>query len=346
MKIKDLPIIKIIKLFILVIIINKIIWEIPVYINDVKSGLIGVDLHDNIFYEIGYFVVWILIGFFNFVKKTVIDDPLGILWYCLIFLFCRYVVIYNSERIYQKERVDISDKETETYYRDIIKNYSPAVLSYINDFKLGKNDVVATLMSLELKGKIKIDKYLHFLDNDTSDLSLNEKYVLERIDDASEVVDISMSHFKSTVIEDCLNSNLICDIKFVVKIVLMILFYLASLSLCNILINFIDNGSGKTVEFIINIIKIYTFFSPLFFVIFVYFYFSLIFYSPYKRTNDGIIINKKVNGLKKFIKDFSSLDEKEYKQINLWKEYLIYSVIIDNNDKVVNQMKKFINYLV
>lgn len=136
MKIKDLPIIKIIKFFILVIIISIIIWEIPFYIDDVKSGLIGVDLHDNIFYEIGYFAVWVLIMLFNFFKKLVIEDPLGMLWYCLIFLFCRYVIIYNSERIYQKESVDVSDKETETYYRDIIKNYSPANLSYINDFKL------------------------------------------------------------------------------------------------------------------------------------------------------------------------------------------------------------------
>ena len=136
MKIKDLPIIKIIKFFILVIIISIIIWEIPFYIDDVKSGLIGVDLHDNIFYEIGYFVVRILIMLFNFFKKLVIEDPLGMLWYCLIFLFCRYVNIYNGERIYQKESVDVSDKGTEMYYRDIIKNHSPAVLSYINDFKL------------------------------------------------------------------------------------------------------------------------------------------------------------------------------------------------------------------
>ena len=344
MKLRELPFVKIIKFFMLVIVISVIMAKIPSYIGEIKNGTIGIDLHNNIYYEIGYFVVWILIKFFNFVKKLVLDDPISIIFDCLILLFCRMVIVYNSEKIYQKEKIDISDKENETYYRDIIRNYSPAVLSYINNFKLEKNDVVATLMSLELKGKIKIDKYLYLLDNDTSDLSLNEKYVLEKIDDADETVVISMIYFKSKVIEDCLNSNLICHINFVVKILLMVLFYLASLYLCNTMVTSI-NSSGKIVDFIISIIKSYITFSPYLFVISVYFYFSLNFHNPYKRTNEGIIVNKKVNGIKKFLNDFSSLDEKEYKQIELWKEYLIYSVIIGKNDKIVNQVKKFIKYL-
>ena len=48
------------------------------------------------------------------------------------------------------------------------------------------------------------------------------------------------------------------------------------------------------------------------------------------------------NGLKRFIDDFSNLDEREYKHIELWEDFLIYSVIIGDNKKIVDQISKLI----
>ena len=53
-------------------------------------------------------------------------------------------------------------------------------------------------------------------------------------------------------------------------------------------------------------------------------------------------INKKLEGLKNFLKDFSKLDERTSEEIKLWDEYLIYSVMFNQNENIVNEYKNLI----
>lgn len=61
----------------------------------------------------------------------------------------------------------------------------------------------------------------------------------------------------------------------------------------------------------------------------------------YKRTNKGIKLNQKIEGLKKYLKDYSFLSERESKELELWDEYLIYSVMFGQNKKIIEEYEKY-----
>ena len=60
--------------------------------------------------------------------------------------------------------------------------------------------------------------------------------------------------------------------------------------------------------------------------------------NSYIRTTKGEAINEKLEGLKNYLKDFSLINEKSEKSLILWEDYLIYSVIFNQNTKVVKNM--------
>ena len=62
----------------------------------------------------------------------------------------------------------------------------------------------------------------------------------------------------------------------------------------------------------------------------------------YFRTKKGEEVNKKLEGLKNFLKDFSILSEREKHEIALWDEYLIYSVLFNHNNAITDKYKKLI----
>ena len=62
---------------------------------------------------------------------------------------------------------------------------------------------------------------------------------------------------------------------------------------------------------------------------------------PYFRTENGNELNRKIEGLKKFLKDYTLLDERGKEQLVVWKEYLVYSVLFNDNKIILNQYKKY-----
>ena len=62
----------------------------------------------------------------------------------------------------------------------------------------------------------------------------------------------------------------------------------------------------------------------------------------YKRTQRGEELNKKLEGLKHYLEDYSLLSEREAKEIELWEDYLIYSVMFGQNKKVIEEYEKYI----
>lgn len=52
----------------------------------------------------------------------------------------------------------------------------------------------------------------------------------------------------------------------------------------------------------------------------------------------GETINENLEGLKNYLRDFSSINEKDEKSLILWEDYLIYSVIFNQNTKIARNM--------
>ena len=82
--------------------------------------------------------------------------------------------------------------------------------------------------------------------------------------------------------------------------------------------------------------------NPIFYIIlYIIKYYS---YKPkIRRTNKGEEINIKLEGLKNYIQEYSKLEEKNTKDMLLWEEYLIYSVIFNINDNVIKEMDGLFN---
>lgn len=68
--------------------------------------------------------------------------------------------------------------------------------------------------------------------------------------------------------------------------------------------------------------------------------------NSYIRTNKGEVINERLEGLKNYLKDFSLMHERDENSLTLWENYLIYSVIFNQNTKIIKSIcDKYIKIL-
>ena len=215
------------------------------------------------------------------------------------------------------------------YYRDIIKNYSPAILSYIDDFQISNKDIIATILDLQLKNYIHIDEQdgkITILNNEFNYLDKSEEYILIHI---NNLKDINYPTWRMLIKEEAVNKNLISNDKkkkkhlfaWIATIILLALDFLVFIITKNIL----------------NVFFLMLFIFPLYGVT-IHFYFMFINSQHYTRTPLGKEINLKLEGLKNFLKDFSILNEREQKELSLWKEYLVYSVLFNQNRDIINEL--------
>lgn len=323
----------------------------------------------------GIILINVIIGFYNSINTGGINfhaensdisgiaDYLSIAFYILfLFLFLvitsllkvfyltiLYIGIKIAYKKYYKEKLDVIDFKNDSYYRDTISKYSPAVLSYIDDFKLDEKDIVATLMSLELKKKIKIGDTIEVLDKNSKDLAENERFILEQII-SNNLKNVDLLAFENCVINDCINDKLLerkTDIKkkIIKKISICVLAYiLVSIAFYYLptVFNEIQSDSWILLLFIIVILIMFfiLIIFPLTTIIFIKSYYFMNKLNPYVRSKNAKNINSKLEGLKKYIKDYSLLDQKDYDNITLWENYLIYSVIFGLNTKIVDEIMK------
>lgn len=59
-----------------------------------------------------------------------------------------------------------------------------------------------------------------------------------------------------------------------------------------------------------------------------------------KRTDYGNLMAECVYGMKKFIHDYSNLNEADRRQAVLWEDYLVYAVVLEENEEIVNEIAK------
>ena len=63
----------------------------------------------------------------------------------------------------------------------------------------------------------------------------------------------------------------------------------------------------------------------------------------YERTEKGNEIVEKIAGLKKFIKEFSLLSQREKEEVVLWEDFLTYAVLLEENEKIVKDIFSYKN---
>lgn len=245
------------------------------------------------------------------------------------------------KKFYKDKLSKIDLKKYENYYRDIIQKYSPGVLDYIDDFEIGRNTLTAILMGLKLKGVI--NEELKIIKSDFTELDENEKYVCSHIKDLKN---IEIEELKYGIIEDCKKYKLL-EIKKQPqkhKKVPVVNWLIASSILPFIIIFIVFMIDAN------NIIKTIAIILPFLLAFIIRFRSAYrITYAvanskePYVRTKKGEQVNEKLEGLKKYLEEFSSLENKSEEELILWEDYLIYSVIFNQNEKIIKEYQEKID---
>lgn len=232
------------------------------------------------------------------------------------------------------------------YYRDIIQEYSPLVLSYIDNFKITEEDIWVTLLKLQTKNYIEIDnkKNIRVLKNSFYQLKETEKYIIEnKTNNRKELIKI--------IEEEALTQGLLENIKFdeqenKKKIKKLICMFVLSLIAMIVIVPIYSNiySDMGILYFLINLLIYVVDFGVLYPILripYLILYKCNIKKTPFIRSKKGNEINKKLAGLRNYIKDYSMLDQKNMEALTLWEDYLIYSVMFGQNKKVSIEMKQF-----
>lgn len=273
------------------------------------------------------------------------------------------IVDFIAKKLAQRAHLTKIDFEkTKKEYKDILYNYSIVELSYIDNFEINlKKEIVSTLLNLELKNKIRItDEKIEIINYDDTDLKLTEKDVFHWIEDGKVRIQNS-KRYEEKIQQDALNegieTGLLCKmnegIKKQKKLKYIFSFIIGSIISILLMVKcfhaFTFEYNSEKISLITAYIytgiftvlaPIYTIFISLFIEIFREYDKKMRY--TYERTSRGNSINEKIEGLKKYIKEYSLLDEKEKQALIVWDEYLIYSVEFNQNKKVLEKMSKLI----
>lgn len=267
------------------------------------------------------------------------------------------ILIYLGFRFgvkrFKKDKLSKIDfKKYKAYYRDILKNYSPAELSYIDKFEiLFRNDIAASLLSLELNKNICLANEIQINNASTENMSSNEKYILDSIENGM-ITNLNDTEFTTKVKEDAIRSGLLKKSKiewgkFARVLIFSISFMALMIFICITLFSdFVSNPTNiaNWKLFILMFAILLVLYLPISISIYFYTYIIKMKKNSYIRTKKGEELNENLEGLKNYLKDYSNISEEDEKSLTLWEDYLIYSVIFNQNTKVIkNIWNKYIS---
>lgn len=273
-----------------------------------------------------------------------------------VFVILNLIAITSAKVERKSKQMDETDFEkNKEYYREILEINSPLILGYLDDFEINKNKMIAQILFLKYK------KVIDFKDGKIEKINNEEHKQLDVLD---EVILRMIGNGKLKM-----GSNIglrdrigkIAEKNGLVKAInnkkgrkiFLLLSIIIGIAIANLFIPIMQIGEA---------IKAYN--SPLegIVVILLLFYPIVIFFialclnipfdiymrirgNLYKRTKKGEELNQKLEGLKNYLKDYSMMDEREAKEIELWEDYLVYSVMFGHNKKVIEEYEKYIEII-
>ena len=255
-------------------------------------------------------------------------------------IIANIVLKKNNKEFYNKDSIDKKTDDLQ-YYREVLSSYSPAELNYVYSANTQfPKDAVTTLLSLKLKKIIDLNNENNTITilKDDANISNSEKYVLNKIKD-EKLKNFEPIKYQQIVQEDVENKhltnkgskkNMSAFSMLFIAIIIILLFFIIVFAL-----------PSEGILGFISVILI-----PLIFIILslgipgIILYCILRTYNPYKLSKEGKQLRKKLLGLKNYITQFSLLQEKDVKDLIVWEDYLIYSIIFDLNDDLISKIQE------
>ncbi len=265
------------------------------------------------------------------------------------FLIVIYISIKFAYKSFYKEYLSINDfNNYKNYFRDIIKTYNPSILSYIDDYKIDlKKDIISELLYLKETNIIKLDEVNNkIIVNNNINKKLNslEEYIINLIRN-NKLNSINEYTYINLIQKEAINYKLLKENKGKINIgklfLKIFIFFIMFIFSIIFMVNIANNDNIYTIILILIIgsisiilMSLLMFGLPIYIIAYIFVRFK----HPFKRTDKGEEINIRLEGLKNFLRDFSSLDEKSTEDIVIWDEYLIYSVLFNQNKSIINEV--------
>ena len=315
----------------------------------------------------------------TFVKSVVILVVMMILW-MLIFVFMTLPVTIvllarkTADSTQERQNRKYTSRENIIYYREKLKGISPTTISLMKNLKVEEEkDLVATIMKLRLNGNILIEEHtIKILSNDVSNLMPNEEIILQALEEG-KIRKSQIEYWKNTALAEAKSQGYIKDknsstglaIKKVVLIALFVLFILGFKHFGSTFESLVDEvekmGITEQMEifeiveheesrFILDVLFqglilmvciVGIFAWPIFYIVYIVRYQNK--NNSLRRTIKGEKLTDEILGMKRFIHDFSMLNEVDKEAIELWDDFLVYAIVLGENNKIVEDILKLKN---
>lgn len=273
-------------------------------------------------------------------------------------------------------RIKYNKKLNIDYYRDIIDELNPAEVSMLIDYKIENNkDRAALLLYYQNKNIINIennvivnvnynDPSLTYLDQSLLKIIINNENINYNVKSQIKKSLIDKGYVKKRLFKEknILKTYLFGCLKIILSFVLCIgfIFYIVKTNTfekIEIALNNMDVNNPNVVQQYIdfsNQIDLKTFIIFLMFIVILVkiFWFTIIpmienilssvlsINLDLTRTIKGDETVEKIHALRQFIHDFTSLNERSKDELILYNNFLVYAVLLEENENVVNEIKK------
>lgn len=279
-----------------------------------------------------YFFRIIIIQSASFEIKNLIIYSLGIFIFVINMIIIKILNKIKFSKALNKVNIDIN------YIRSIPKNIPVTYALFVNNNKIQyEKTIKLTIQNLYCKGaislKIENDNVIIEKTNNEVNLSDSENYIYNYLF-SEDKNNFNMKDWNDTIKKELINSEYINKTnKYKITKQYFIIFSILFLPFTIYYLNysFTTINSNDMLDTLI-----YSVMFALLPISIIYLYEKFNVFSDLCLTKEGYVLKKQLLLLRNYIKDFTRLNEKEIKEIPLWKEYLLYAQILNINFKYKN----------
>jgi len=255
----------------------------------------------------------------------------------VLFFLSPIYFIYRNKKMKEEIRKleeNIPKENDISYFRDKVGQVSPGTLTFLLNKKIRyKDSIMASVFSLLYKGYIKIDnRKIYPTDKSKENLDSNEKYILDSYKFIFSFPDFR-KYWEKYVVNDCIKNGYMKRNKEkygnYILVPIGVVFFTVSFFLFDL-----EKGN----------LFILLFLNLFLFIIDVFIYTGIGMRTndnhKYVRTEKGQELYIKLIGLKKFLNDFSAIDERKKEELYIWEDYMIYAILFDLSGILDKEVKE------
>lgn len=262
------------------------------------------------------------------------------------FGFITYYLIYRTVTQNKIRKNAKFEQQNLEYCREHLNKLSPALLSYLDNFQLEyEKDISAHILKLVYEKYITINNNQLIITNkNTNTLSESDLFVLNAIK-TKKINFIFKNEYEKIIEKEAKEQKLIVNKGVEAKN--FIVQFFGMIFLITIIGQFALFFIIKTINqfsIILILIDIILMFLPVILIVYVIIKSFIIFHSKSNliRTKNGNKILKNALELKKFLQDFSTLNNCSWKEVYTRDYYLIYAVVFGINKQIPKEIMEML----